>query len=205
LPGIDDASEISGIILAGGQSRRLGRDKALELIKGQSIIERVLDAIAQVCSETLVVVGDVSRGDSLPLKRDERVVVDHFPRKGPLGGIFSGITAANYQWSLVVACDMPFLNLVLLRHMISLRPGADAVVPMLDGRPQPTHALYYKSCAPVIEKRLLADDLKVSSFFDQVKVRHLSDREIAAYDPEGLSFFNVNTQEDLDRARSLEV
>ena len=101
---------------------------------------------------------------------------------------------------MVVACDMPFLNLQLLRHMLSLREGVDAVVPVLEGRPEPTHALYSKACLPHVEERLKADDLKISRFFDQVRVQYVPEEDIARFDPELLSFFNVNSPSDLDQA-----
>ena len=107
------------------------------------------------------------------------------------------------EWGVVVACDMPFLNIALLKHMLSLRERFDAVVPVLDGRPEPTHALYSKACLPHIERRLQAGDLKIARFFDDVSVRYVSQEEVDAHDPDHLSFFNVNTQSDLDRALAL--
>ena len=95
------------------------------------------------------------------------------------------------------------MNLSLLRRMLALTEDADAVVPVIDGRPEPTHALYSKACLPFIEPRLISGDLKISGFYDQVRVRYLSEEDVAALDPEFLSFFNVNTPEDLDRALSL--
>ena len=122
---------------------------------------------------------------------------------GALGGIFTGLSAADGDWGLVVACDMPFLNPDLLRSLLDLKDGHDAVVPVVDGRPEPVHAAYSKACLPHIEARLKARDLKIARFFDEVRVRYLSQEEIERLDPDHLSFFNVNTQEDLDRALAL--
>ena len=194
--------DVSGIVLAGGQSRRLGRDKAVEPIGGQPLIRRVIQRIQQV-SEEIVVVADSARAGALPLEDGHRTALDQYPGKGSLGGIFSGLAAARGQWGVVVACDMPFLNLELLRYMESLRQGADAVVPVLEGRPEPTHALYSKACLPYIEKRLRADDLKIARFFDEVRVNYVSEEVIARFDPDYLSFFNVNTPDDLERALAL--
>jgi len=193
----------TGVILAGGLSRRLGRDKAVEPIGGQPLIQRVIQRVEQVCQEIAVVVANQDRAAGLPLEPQHQVVLDRYAGAGSLGGIFSGLDAAINQWTLVVACDMPFLNLSLLRHMLALREDADAVVPMIEGRPEPTHALYSKACLPFIEPRLIAGDLKISGFYDQVRVRYLPEEEVAALDPEFLSFFNVNTPEDLERALSL--
>ncbi len=194
---------VSGVILAGGLSRRLGRDKALEPIGGQPLIERVIQRVEQLSQEILVVVADQDRAEGLPLDADHRVVLDRYLGTGSLGGIFSGLDAASNHWTLVVACDMPFLNLSLFRSMLALTEDADAVVPVIEGRPEPTHALYSKACLPFIEPKLIAGDLKISGFYDQVRVRYLPEEDVAALDPEFLSFFNVNTPEDLDRALTL--
>jgi len=195
--------DLSGIVLAGGQSRRLGRDKAMEPIGGQPLIRRVIQRIGQVSGEIVVVVADSARAEALPLEDAYRIALDRYPGKGSLGGIFSGLAAAQGQWGIVVACDMPFLNLELLRYMVSLRQGADAVVPVLEGRPEPTHALYSKTCLPFIAERLMAGDLKIARLFDEIRVSYVSGEEIARFDPDHLSFFNVNTPGDLERALAL--
>lgn len=194
---------ISGIVLAGGQSRRLGRDKAVEPINGQPLIQRVVERVRQVSCETVVVVADQERGDALPLDKEARIALDIYPGKGSLGGIFSGLSAAQEEWGVVVACDMPFLNLDLLRYMASWRGDVDAVVPVLEGRPEPTHSIYAKACLPHIEARLKANDLKISGFFDEVRVKYVNEDEIVKFDPEYLSFFNINSPADLDKALAL--
>lgn len=128
--------------------------------------------------------------------------MDRYPGAGSLGGIFSGLAAARHHWAIAVACDMPFLNLDLLRRMLSLRRDSDAVVPVLDGRPEPVHALYSKACLPFIEKQLVAGQLRISGFYDKVRVRYVEEAEIDSLDPGHLSFFNINTREDPDKALS---
>ncbi len=194
---------VSGVILAGGQSRRLGRDKAVEPFQGQPLIRRVMDRVAQVTQEIVVVVADPARGGALPLHATHHVALDQYPGGGSLGGIFSGLSAARRPWALVVSCDMPFLNPALLRYMLTLRQDADAVVPVVEGRPEPTHALYSKVCLSAMESCLQAGELKISGFFNQVRVRYLEESEIARHDPEFLSFFNINTPEELQQALSL--
>ena len=108
---IPHSDGISAVILAGGQSRRLGRDKAVEPIGGLPLIRRVIERVEQVASEVLVVVADSSREGELPLDSRHRVVLDRYPGTGSLGGIFSGLEAASNPWAIAVACDMPFLNL----------------------------------------------------------------------------------------------
>ena len=184
-------------------SRRLGRNKALEPLDGEPLIKRVLGRLGRVTDDTVVVVDVKERARELPLPDSARVAVDAYAGKGSLGGIFTGLSAATTDWGIVVACDMPFLNRDLLRYMLSLRDGADAVVPVLQDRPEPTHSIYSKTCLPHMQSRLEADDLKIARFFDQVRVRFVSEEEVDRLDPEHLSFFNINTQQDLDRAAVL--
>ena len=134
---------------------------------------------------------------------DAKTAVDIYADSGSLGGIFTGLTAASNDWGMVVACDMPFLNAGLMRYMLGLRPGYDAIVPVPEGYPEPTHALYSKACLPHIERRLKAGQLKIAGFFDDVRVRYVGAKEISRFDLEQLSFFNVNTPEDLSRALTL--
>ena len=195
--------EISGIVLAGGMSRRLGRDKAVELVGGEPLITRVIGRLSSIADQTVVVVNDEGRASQLPLPESAKVAVDIHPGKGSLGGIFTGLSATDGEWGMVVACDMPFLNLELLEHMLTMRDGYDVVVPMEDGHPEPTHALYSKACLPRIESRLKANDLKIARFFDEVRVKFVPEEEVDRLDPDHLCFFNVNTQQDLDRALSL--
>ena len=163
----------------------------------------MLSRVAQVSDETVVVVNDAARASALPLDKDVVAAVDRYPGSGSLGGIFTGLEAARADWALVVACDMPFLNVPLLRRILSLRAGRDAVVPIVEGRPEPTHAAYSKRCLPHIERRLQANDLKISRFFEDVEVEYLPQSAVDEYDAEHLSFFNVNTEQDLERARQI--
>ena len=114
-------SSVTGIVLAGGLSRRLGRDKAVELVAGQMLIQRVLSRISQVTDEIVVVVNDTSRASSLPIGTDAHLVIDMYPDSGSLGAIFTGLMASHSDWGIVVACDMPFLNIPLLQRILSLR------------------------------------------------------------------------------------
>ena len=198
-------SEITAVILAGGQSRRLGRDKAVEPFGGEPLIRRVMRraSAAVGASDVVVVVADAGRAAALPLDDEHRIAFDVFPDCGSLGGIYTGLDAARTEWALVVACDMPFLSAPLLEHMAGLREGVDAVVPLLGSFPEPTHALYSRRCRPAIEKRLRAGELKISGFFADVCVRYLPEDEVRQFDPELLSFFNINRPEDLARALEL--
>jgi molybdopterin-guanine dinucleotide biosynthesis protein A len=202
-PNAGGDSTVTGIVLAGGMSSRLGRNKALEPVAGEPLLLRVIGRLSQVAGQTVVVLARPEAAQELPLPGSAVVAVDMYPGGGSLGGIFTGLTAAGGEWGVVVACDMPFLNVSLLKHMLLLRDGFDAVVPVLQDRPEPTHAVYSKACLPHMEARLQAGDLKIARFFDDVRVNYVPQTEVDKRDPEHLSFFNVNTQQDLDRALSL--
>ncbi|MCH7996461.1 MAG: molybdenum cofactor guanylyltransferase [Chloroflexi bacterium] len=196
---------VSGVALAGGRSKRLGRNKAVEKIGDQSLIERVVGKLSQVTSETVVVVAEESKAADLNLPPWVRTAADLYPGTGSLGGIFTGLSAAKGNYGVVVACDMPFLNVDLIRFMLDIVSDYDAVVPRLQGRPEPLHAVYSKTCVGPIERCLQADQLKIAIFFEQINVAYLEEDDIEAFDPSHLSFFNVNTQEDLDKALALEA
>jgi len=195
--------KVSGVIMAGGASQRLGRNKALERIGGKALIERVVDSLAPLTTEVLVVVAQPEQAVALHLSPSVRVVSDRYPGRGSLGGIFTGLDASAEPWSLVVACDMPFLNRELLRHLIGESSNVDAVVPLLGGQPEPLHALYSKACLASMERMVRAGDLKIAPLFEAVRVRYVDEGTIDRIDPRHLSFFNINTRADLEEATRL--
>jgi molybdopterin-guanine dinucleotide biosynthesis protein A len=131
------------------------------------------------------------------------VVTDIYPGKGPLGGIYTGLVTSGSDYNLVVACDMPFLNQSLLQYMIQLSANCDLVVPRWDGMVEPLHAVYAKTCQAPIESLLKKDSLNIAKLFTLVKTRYVEAAEIDKFDPEHLSFFNINTETDLKMAREL--
>lgn len=197
---MDKSIRVSGVILAGGVSRRLEKNKALERIGGKALIERVIDSLVPLTTEVLAVVAQPEQAAALRLPPSVRVVSDRYPGGGSLGGIFTGLEASAEPWSLVVACDMPFLNRELLRHLIRESSDVDAVIPCLGGQPEPLHALYSKACLAPMERMLRAGDLKIAPLFDAVRVRYVDEGAIDRIDPHHLSFFNINTQADLEEA-----
>ena len=197
---VHNDSGVTAVVLAGGMSRRLGRNKALEPFEGEPLIRRVIARMGQVGESVSVIVNEPERVHELSLPDGVTSSVDRYPGKGSLGGIVTGLLTSPTDWAAFCACDMPFVNTRLYRHLASLRDGYDAVVPVVDGRPEPTHALYSRVCIGPIEGRISADDLKISSFFSEVRVRLVPEDEIRRFDPDLLSFFNVNTQEDLETA-----
>ena len=190
---------VSCIVLAGGKSKRLGTDKTFLRIGDRFLIEEIVEKMAQIGDEVIIVTNSPRKYAYL----ETRLVGDVYPGKGALGGLYSGLKAACYDYGLVVASDMPFLNLRLLRYMIILSSGYDVVVPRVKGLLEPLHAIYSKECLQPIERLLSAGSLRIVGFFPEVRVRYVEEEEISLFDPQFISFFNINTPADLEKARSL--
>ncbi|HEY94600.1 MAG TPA: molybdenum cofactor guanylyltransferase [Dehalococcoidia bacterium] len=193
------SKEITSIILAGGKNLRLGRNKALEIIRGKTIIDRVFERLEPISSQ-IIVVTSWAQFD-IDLNHNADVVADIFPNMGPLGGIYTGLMSSLSSVNIVTACDMPFLNTELLEYMTEILTGYDAVVPRLaNAMIEPLHAVYSKNCLSRIDERLAAKNLSIHAFLDEVNVRYMEEEESRKIDPELLSFFNINYQTDLDKA-----
>jgi molybdopterin-guanine dinucleotide biosynthesis protein A len=182
--------------MAGGQSSRMGTDKSFVLFEGRPMIENVLDTVSGLGDETLLITNKPDEYEHLNLS----MVSDVYPGLGPLGGIFTAVHAASHPHTLIVACDMPWLNRPLLEYMISLRQTADVVVPRWEKFPEPLHAIYSKACLDPIEEKLKAKMLKITVFFGQVDVRFVEREEIERFDEDGRSFANINSPQDLQEA-----
>jgi molybdopterin-guanine dinucleotide biosynthesis protein A len=191
----------SAVVLAGGESRRLGQDKSLLILDGQPLLVRTLDRLAAVSDDLIVVTNTPQRYQHLHLAA--RLVRDERPGVGSLMGIYSGLKAARHDRALVVACDMPFLSLPLLRHLLTRDPACDVVIPRLGDWPEPLHAVYDKACLPAIERVLARGRRQIVAFFDQVCLCEVTAAEIDRLDPRHLSFVNVNTIEDWARVQAL--
>lgn len=190
----DMSSSVSAIIQAGGQSRRMGRDKALIDYQGRPIIAHVIDTLRALSDDIVV----VSNRSDLYSPFGARVVPDFDPPCGPLGGLAAGLLAINTELAIVVACDMPFLNVNLLRWLIDLAEGYDAVVPQSGAEYEPLHAVYWRTCYHPIVQRISRGERRVISFFADVQLRTVPEAEWRVLDPGGRSLINLNTPEDLN-------
>ena len=195
--------DISCIVLAGGKGLRLGQDKALEVVGNRSLLERVLSSLSFFNGDIIVVTASKQPHLWLVGYPKLKAVTDVYLNKGPLGGIYTGLKASDSFYNLVVACDMPFLNQALLYYMVQISAGFDLVVPRLGDMVEPLHAVYSKACLVPIESLLKQGNLSLRQLFTLVKVRYLETEEINRFDPEHLSFFNINSRADLDKAREI--
>ena len=192
-------SEIVGAILVGGKSRRYGRNKALEVFQGEPLIERQLRKVQALFPEVFIITNEPR--DYLHL--EVTLLRDVIPGLGPLGGIYTALLFAQGKSVFVTACDMPFLQPAVVQHMVQLSKNNDVVVPEKEEGLEPLHAIYSARCLPHIRKMLDLGRFHVVSFFSAVKVCRLSQKELLEFDPRGLSFFNINTPDDMERAREL--
>jgi len=195
--------DINCIVLAGGKGLRLGREKVQETVGNSNLLQWVVSQLSSFSNGTIVVIASEKSLTQFIGYPRFRIVTDTYPGKGPLGGIYTGLAASDSFYNLVVACDMPFLNQALLRYMIQLSASFDLVVPRVGELVEPLHAVYSKSCLAPIEWLLDQGELRVRALFDLVKVRYVEADEIDSFDPKHLSFFNINTEADLEMAQQL--
>ena len=191
---------VTGVIQAGGKSTRMGGEpKALLELGGRRIVERVLDAVRAVVDDVLIVTNTPALYGFLGVP----MVADVYPDHGSLGGIFSGLRAVSGDAAFTVACDMPFLHPDVARLVLDRAGEGDVVIPRVGEQLETMHALYAKACLPHIERRLRAGQLKIVGFFEDVRVVEVDETEVARVRPAEVVFMNVNTPDELARARAL--
>lgn len=189
-------------IQAGGQSSRMGEDKALKTFLGRPLIQRVAERLSAIADELIVTTNrpDDYRFLNLPLYSDLK------SDRGALGGLYTAIASAKHPIVGVAACDMPFASPSLLEaaRKLLLEEESDVVIARSEEGYEPLHAVYRReTCLPAIESAIDADQWKVIAWFPQVKVRVLTSDEIKQCDPEGLAFWNVNTPEEFSKAEQI--
>ena len=192
--------KVTGVIQAGGRSTRMGRrPKALIELGGCRIIERVLAALTAVVDDVLLVTNTPELYAFLKLP----MVADVYPDRGSLGGIYSGLKAASGEAAFTVACDMPFLHPDVVRLVVARAGQGDVVIPRVGHQLETMHAAYAKACLPHIDERLLAGQLKIVEFFERVSVVEIAEADVARFRDPRVAFMNVNTPDELERARGL--
>jgi FdhD protein len=188
---------ISGVILAGGESLRMGSDKALMPIQGARFIDHVYGRLASLFDEVLIVTNSPQLYADLPARK----VPDIYLGRGVLAGIHAGLKHAQHEQVFVVGCDMPFIDPEVVRVICEGGTSADVVIPVHAEKVEPLHALYSKSCLGAITARLNAGDKRIISFFPEVLVKEVGPECWHEIDPEGRSFCNINTPDEYFRLR----
>lgn len=187
---------MTGAILAGGRSSRMGTNKALLAFGGRTIIAGVLEGIRPLFDEVIVVANDREAYRDLGVP----IVLDRVPDKGSLGGIYTAVVTARHSHAFCIACDMPFPNPALIARLRDLAPGYDVVVPRAGEGVHPLHAVYGKDCLPIMEEMMAANRLKIDGLYPRVRVRYVDEEEIRPFDPHLDCLLNVNTRDDLAAA-----
>lgn len=190
---------VTGVLVAGGKSRRMGQDKRFLKVDGTSLIDRTVDVLEQVFTSIVIALAEpLEHWDA----RGHRVVFDALPDCGSLGGLYSGLVVSPRPWIFAVACDMPFLNPAVIRYMAGLNAEADIVAARLASGHQPMHAFYSRRCVPMFERMAKQGRLKIQDVFSHpdLRIKIVPESELTALDPNLLSFHNINTPEDFDSA-----
>jgi molybdenum cofactor guanylyltransferase len=196
-----DTRAVTGIILAGGKSRRMGGiNKALLRVGQHHIIERVCEAVLQVMTNAMIITNTPDDFAFLGLP----MFPDIHPNTGSLGGLYTGLKHCTDKLGFLVACDMPFLNPQIMKTMIDLVDDYDVVIPNVDGGLQPLHAIYSRNCTKLIEDFLLRGNFKIIDCLHQVKMREVSEDFLKGFDPTFRFVMNVNSPEDLAKAINID-
>ena len=196
------AEGVTGLILAGGQSRRMGQDKAFLPWGDATLLQHVIDTLRPITDELIVAVNDLG-----PFRHLEgvHVVADLLPGAHALGGLYTGLRAASNDRCFVCGCDAPFLNPTLIQYLIEQAEGYDLVVPRTAQGLHPLHAVYAKSALPAMEAQLRQGRWDLQALVAKLHARIIEPKEWRRLDHGGLSFFNLNTPADYTTARQLAV
>lgn len=191
---------ITGVILAGGKSSRFGSNKALAKFNDTPLIERVTGVLGRVFENLMIITNTPLEYSYLKIPLYQDLVKG----LGPVGGIYTGLDALNEEWAFFCACDMPFINEGLVRYLASVKEGFDAVVPKVDWKIEPLHALYSKNCLSAIKELIYNKEYQTIKAFDNINVRFVEEEEIRAFDPQLKTFLNVNKQDELENVLKME-
>ena len=191
-------TQCAGVILAGGLSKRFeGRNKALMDWNGRPLLEHIRKAFGDLFREIILVTNSPGRF----IEWDMALVTDIFSVRSSLTGIQAGLFYTNQPFAFVTACDTPFLQPALIRLLLdNIEEESDVVIPKTEMGLEPLCAVYSQRCLPPITQRLQKGDLRIRSFFRQMRVRHVTETRLRQADPELKSFININTPDDLEEA-----
>jgi molybdopterin-guanine dinucleotide biosynthesis protein A len=190
---MDFKNKMTGVILSGGKSVRMGQNKAFIKIEGIPIINRIYILFKELFEEVMI----VTDRKELFTNFDSNIFPDLLPNMGALGGLYTGIFYSTYHYSFCVACDMPFIKKPLVQYLIENIRNEDVIVPRTTDGLQPLHAVYSKNCLGPIKRVIDQGKYKIIDFYDLVKVKILEQKDFASLDPLRESFINVNTPKEL--------
>ena len=184
---------VTGIILSGGKSTRMGENKAFIELEGVPIVRRIYTLFKELFQEVII----VTNQQELFKNFDSKIYSDLIPNQGALGGLYTGLFFSTFQYSFCVACDMPFIKKALVQYIINHIEGEDVIVPRTEDGLQPLHAIYSKNCLDPIKIIMEQGKYKIIDFYNQVNVKIVEEKEFTVLDPLRESFINVNTPDEL--------
>lgn len=197
---MDNLINFTGIILSGGKSLRMGKNKAFIEIEGLPMIERILNLFKKIFNEILVITNDKNQFVHLD---NVKIFNDLIPYKGALGGLYTGLFYSSYEYSFCVGCDMPFLNESLIKFLIKKINGEDIIVPKTEKGLEPLHAIYSKRCLSIIKNMIDSGKSRIIDIYPLLKIKIIEEREFIDLDPEKKSFLNINTPEELEQIKRM--
>jgi molybdopterin-guanine dinucleotide biosynthesis protein A len=181
-------------IIAGGKSGRFGSDKSLHIYEGKPLISHTYDAVKPVFDEIYIIAPGGEKFSFL----DAKIIPDIIPGLGPIGGIYTAVESLDLERVFIFPCDMPFINTEFIKYMTEIPDYYDIIVPELNGRYQPLHAIYSKRCADGIKRKIELKDYRMSGFYEGYNIRAVNEDEIGFYDDPFRMFKNINFREDLE-------
>lgn len=196
---LEPKQEVSCIILAGGENSRIDREKAFLKIGERTFIEEQVSSLKKIFNEIIIVTNNRRNFKDM----DVKVVTDIVPHSGPMGGLFTGLAVSSNIHCFVIGCDMPLINLELIKFMIDEIKENDIVIPLSSKGKETLFAIYSINCLETIKRQIELKNLKLIDILKYHKVRYISQKEIETYDPEGFSFFNVNSPKDYEEVLRL--
>ncbi len=188
---------MTGVILAGGKSIRMGKNKAFIQVEGIPIIERIHNLFTELFQEVIIVTNEKDLFSNF----NSKIYSDLIPDKGALGGLYTGIVWSSFYYSFCVACDMPFIKRSLVQYLIENVANEDVIIPRTKDGLQPLHAIYSKNCIDPIRRSIEEGKSKIIDIYDEVNVKIVDERNFLSFDPGRESFINVNTPEELTLLR----
>lgn len=197
---MDNLINFTGIILSGGKSLRMGKNKAFIEIEGLPMIERILNLFKKIFNEILVITNDKNQFVHLD---NVKIFNDLIPYKGALGGLYTGLFYSSYEYSFCVGCDMPFLNESLIKFLIKKINGEDIIVPKTEKGLEPLHAIYSKRCLSIIKSMIDSGKSRIIDIYPLLKIKIIEEREFIDLDPGKKSFLNINTPEELEQIKRM--
>jgi len=190
---------MTGIILAGGKSRRMKKNKVLLQIDKKLVIESIVEKL-KIVFDDVVIIGNFSLDYRFS---GVRLVKDIVSEKGPLGGIYTGLSVSQSKYSFICGCDMPFLNINLIQYMVRKKTDYNVLIPKYGDCFEPLHAMYSKSIIPVIKEKIEQGTYSIQSIFPKVKVKYITEKEMEKFGNWQEFFFNINTPSHLKTARRM--